>query len=196
MNWTKAQLFIEGESHIRTWCVLNHVDPPKVEKSTQPEMFGTCAFYRDDVIYISVQACAHVGTAGRAWSYPGYVVDRTPYGVLAHELGHHVERAHGAAGGIVAAGWRRETAEAPITGYCDNDNEWFAEMFRLFVTNPDLLQALRPRMFAKLIERWPKRAMCCSWEAVLRFAPRQLGAARNKVAVVAKQQKRLLEATL
>lgn len=183
MSWTKQELFEEGRRHIETWCVLNRVGSPSVDdKNGDPGMFGTCAYYRDGVIYIDVSRCAGIGMAGRAWSYPGYLVDRTPYGVLAHELGHHVEGAHGAAGGVVASSWRVDTGEAPITSYAPNDNEWFAEIFRLFVTNLDLLRALRPRMFAKLMNRWPKPAMCASWEAVLRLAPRQLGAARNKAA--------------
>lgn len=194
MTWTKRQLFEEGRSHIETWCVMNEVDPPTVRESTDPETFGTCAYYRDEVIYISVHACAGVGMAGRAWSYPGYVVDRTPYGVLAHELGHHVDGAHGPAGGVLGPLWRKETGEQQITGYCDNDNEWFAEIFRLFVTNPSLLEQLRPRTYAKLIKQWPKRAMWASWESVLSDVPRQLAAARNKVGAAAKAQRRLLEA--
>lgn len=196
MTWTKRELFEEGKSHITTWCVLNEIKPPKVSVTGDPEQFGTCAYYRDGVIYISIHACANVGMAGRAWSYPGYVVDRTPYGVLAHELGHHVEGAHGARGGIVASQWRADTSEEPITSYSPNDNEWFAEIFRLYVTNPDLLRLLRPLTYEKLSQRWPKPAMCATWDAVLAHAPRQLAAARNKIAVAAKQAAKELKLAL
>jgi hypothetical protein len=181
---TRLELFRAGEALIARWCDLNGVPPPQVEQTGDPESFGTCAYYRDGVIYISVQACARIGTAGRAWSYPGYVVDRTPYGVLAHELGHHVEGAHGPAGGIVARVWRQNTAEKPLTGYCPNDNEWFAEIFRLFITNPELLRRLRPATFALLRERWPTPAETRDWDVVLARATRQIGAALNKIRAV------------
>jgi len=146
--------------------------------------FGVCAYYRDNTIFIWPNACALIGVAGRSWSYPGYVVDRTPYGVLAHELGHHTEGAHGTQGGIVAKAWRHETGEAPLTGYCPNDNEWFAEIFRLFVTNPELLSLLRPKMYVLLNKRWPNHAEHRLWNQVLASAPRQIKAAQNKIAKI------------
>lgn len=180
----RNQLFVDGEVLIGRWCHLNGVPQVRVERTREPESFGVCAYYRDGVIYISVEACARIGTAGRAWSYPGYVVDRTPYGVLAHELGHHVEGAHGAAGGLVARLWRQETGERPLTGYCPNDNEWFAEIFRVFITNPDLLRQLRPATFVRLRERWPTPVETRAWDVVLAGAGRQLGAAVNKIRAV------------
>ncbi len=177
----KRGLFFDGEVRIGNWCLLNGVERPGVVETPDPKRFNTCAYYRDGVIYIAVDATASIGRAGRAWSYPGYVVDRTAYGVLAHELAHHVDHAHGAAGGVVSHAWRKETGEQPITTYATNDNEWFAEIFRLFVTNPDLLALLRPRMFARLSERWPKPSVTASWEQVLADSRRHLNAARNKV---------------
>jgi hypothetical protein len=189
---SKRQLFVLGQLAIERWCDANNVPRPRVEESGDPTMFGTCAYYRDNVIYIAVDACAAVGMAGRAWSYPGYVVDRTPFGVLAHELGHHVERAHGAAGGIFASRWRQETNEAPITSYAPNVNEWFAEIFRLFVTNPNLLEQLRPGMFVRLLARWPQRIEPRTWSHVLAGADRQIRAAENKIADARKKQSRAL----
>ncbi len=197
---TKRQLFDRGKVHVHHWCAVNKVEQPEVLESEEPLLYHTCAFYRDNVIKINVKACAEVGTAGRSWSYPGYVVDRTPYGVLCHELGHHVDQAHGTVGGIFSkpmflaltrgleAGepfYQRAIKEAkavePITGYHANVLEWFAEMFRLFVTNPDLLQQMRPQVYALMIERWGNRAEERSWQRALNMAPRQLQAAENKV---------------
>lgn len=179
----RGELLFDGQLHIHRWCDLNGVEPPRVEvKDGKDPDFGVCAYYRLNVIYIWPDACARIGMVGRQWSYPGYSTDRTPYGVLAHELGHHVECAHGARGGIFAKSWRRDTADTPLTGYCPNDNEWFAELFRLFVTNPDLLRALRPKTWALMVDRWPRLAETRAWDQVLAGADRQLQAVRNKLA--------------
>lgn len=178
----RQDLLDRGSALMSRWCKLNRVDPPAIELFTEtPPEFGVCAYYRFGTIYLWPRACARIGRAGRQWSYPGYVVDRTPYGVLAHELGHHVDGAHGAAGGIVAHDWRKKTGEPPLTGYCPNDNEWFAEHFRLYVTNPDLLRFLRPHLFALLAVKWPVRAENRPWREVLAGADRQIRAAENKI---------------
>jgi hypothetical protein len=39
-----------------------------------------CAYYRKDTTR-SASIVRELGTVGRQWSYPGYTVDRTPYGV-------------------------------------------------------------------------------------------------------------------
>jgi len=177
---TKTELFNAGKARMTEWCVANAVPVPTVLETEEPTDYDTCAFYRSNTIYIWVPACAAIGHAGMAWSYPGYVVDRTPYGVLLHELGHHVEKAHGARGGIVAASWLHQTGEKPITSYAPNPNEWFAEIFRLWVANPDLLRKIRPKVAALLDARW-KTVEPRSFEEVLAKVPRQLQAARNKI---------------
>ena len=197
---TKRQLFERGKVHVHHWCAVNGVEQPEVVESDAPVQFGTCAYYRHGTITISVQQCAAEGHVGRMWSYPGYVVDRTPYGVLCHELGHHVDNANGLTGGTAskemfaalcpnlpqepgffAKGIAEVRDVEPITNYSENVLEWFAELFRLFVTNPDLLREMRPVAFAMMIERWPKRAEERHWSRVLNMAPRQLKAAENKI---------------
>ena len=105
---------------------------------------ATCGFYRPTTIHIMVEKCAARGFGGRAWSWPGYAVDRTPYGVIQHELGHHVDSIRFKAPKAIFSKliWE-ESKEAPLTGYLGTDKdevtfymEWFAENFRLFVTNP------------------------------------------------------------
>lgn len=178
---TKDELFESGKRHIGLWCALNGVDMPKIETHTGKPAFSVCAYYRDNQIEIWVNSCAGIGLAGRQWSYPGYVVDRTPYGVLAHELGHHVDKQHGARGGYRSHAWRPLDVK-PLTGYCPNTNEWFAELFRLFVTNPDLFRAVRPRIADQFFAEWPKRAEHRLWTDILKASPRHLAAASNKIA--------------
>lgn len=178
---TKEILFEDGLNLIHSWCDANGVPRQTVSKMTGEPTFCVCAYYRDNKIFIWVHSCAAIGLAGRCWSYPGYVVDRTPYGVLAHETGHHVEKAHGSEGGIVAQQWRYQTWEPPITSYAPNHNEWFAEMFRLFLTNPDLLSKIRPKTYALMIERWPNRIETRPWQEVLADSERHIKAATNKI---------------
>ena len=176
----RADLFELGRAHIASWCALNEVDVPRINMRTGQPKFGVCAYYRDGEIEIWVQSCAAIGRVGRQWSYPGYVVDRTPYGVLAHELGHHVDRQHGPAGGVRSHLWRPLDA-VPLTGYCPNDNEWFAELFRLFVTNPDLFRAVRPKICNLFFREWPRLAEHRPWQSVLADSPRHIAAAGNKI---------------
>lgn len=128
----------------------------RLAKTDRLYHLATCAYYRPkDGIVIMVEKCAILGMGGRAWSWPGYAIDRTPYGVIAHELAHHLDF------------WVSKTpsphfstriyelsGEPPLTGYLGTDShpltrkmEWFAENMRLFITNPDLCGELRPKFY-------------------------------------------------
>lgn len=186
MYETKRSLLVNGKALMARFCALNGMSVPTVEEVPYDEWrFGVCAYYRRDLISICVQRCAAVGTAGRQWSYPGYTVDRTPYGVIQHELGHHVDLLlsdrKGAYFGDFSIGMRRRAGEEPITTYCPNDAEWFAEMFRLFVTNPDLLLQLRPRTHAEMMARF-KPVFDDTWRERMAYAPeRTIVAAERKI---------------
>lgn len=177
---TKEELYEAGCAHMHKWCLLNGVETPLVRTHVGKPDFGVCAYYRDGVIHIWIQSCAGLGKAGRQWSWPGYSTDRTPYGVLAHELGHHVDNQHGPRGGSRSHFWRPLDAK-PLTSYCPNDNEWFAELFRLFVTNPDLFSALRPKIADLFFGDWPARAEARGWRDVLAASPRHIAAAERKL---------------
>ncbi len=185
----KDFLFDLGQKHIVQWCSLNSIEPPKVNRRSGEPDFGVCAYYRDGEIEIWVNSCAAPGRAGRAWSWPCYSVDRTPYGVLAHELGHHVDHQHGPRGGHLSHVWRPLDPE-PLTGYCPNDNEWFAELFRLFVTDPDLLRILRPIVHGLMISQWPGLAETRTWDNLLDESPRHMRAVENKIAALSKKKRK------
>ncbi len=176
----KENLFAAGLNLIHRWCALQGLETPTVVRRDGKPDFGVCAYYRDKQIDIWVPSCAGFGQAGRQWSWPGYVVDRTPYGVLAHELGHYVDNQHGARGGFRSHVWRPLDAK-PMTGYCPNDNEWFAELFRLFVTNPDLFKRLRPKVADLFFGDWPHSVETRAWRDVLAPSPRHIAAAANKL---------------
>ena len=172
MCQSKDAMLKAGIDLMLRWCEANSVTPPIVTVTDAPIDFGTCAYYRDGEISISPRQCASIGHAGRAWSYPGHYVDRTPYGVVQHELGHHVDGAHGSRGGRYGTRWRTATKDKPLTGYCPDDNEWFAEMFRLFVTNPMLLSVVRPSTYQLLKSKWVSVEQR-PWDVVLANAERQ-----------------------
>lgn len=185
-------LLVHGLKRSLEFCQTSGFAMPEAKVVPKDEWrFDACAYYREDTgIRICLERCARPGMFGRAWSWPGYVVDRTPYGVIAHELGHAVDMCLSQETdryrGDYSKTLRRATSEDPITSYCPDDGEWFAEIFRLFVTNPDLLAAIRPKIYGALraqFERWAQIKHQL-WRDVLATneAPeRTLKAATNKV---------------
>ena len=152
-------LYLRGRRRVEEFCLLNDLLIPSIYRVSD-WYFDACAYYRKCQIKIHLPKCAYPATEGqvRNWNWPGSVTDREPYGVLCHELGHHadcmVSDKVGSYGGDYSVNLMAESGESPITSYCPNPWEWFAEMFRLFVTNPALLMAIRPRTYQLLIQKF------------------------------------------
>jgi hypothetical protein len=188
-------MFERGVELARRFCAANSIPMPTIERlnpSQRNYHLGTCAYYRPTTIHIMVEKCAHKGLGGRAWSWPGYAIDRTPYGVIQHELGHHVDNLRFIKPeDIFSKRIFEKSGEAPLTGYLGTDKktitfwmEWFAENFRLFVTNPNLSRSLRPRFYNALTGAGLTPLGDDDWEVVLRAhgAPaRIVEQARKKV---------------
>lgn len=193
MSESKASMLARGVALAEEFCRVNGLVMPKVTECPPGEWpWGACAYYRPTVIKICVPKCAAIGVAARAWSFPGYVIDRTPYGVIQHELGHHVDSSRGAHMpgryySDYSAGMRAEVREPAITSYLGTDRaaedaEWFAEMFRLFVTNPDLLRRIRPRTHARLLADGFQPVFWDAWDVRMAGAPeRTLAMCAKKV---------------
>jgi hypothetical protein len=182
----RAELFARGVERTTLWCERNGIEPPGLRVVPREEwrFAPTCAYYRPTTTNICLKVCAMPGYGGRAWSWPGYVIDRTPYGVPAHELGHHVDwlrsERRGSYFGDFSQKLRRASGEEKLTNYCPNDAEWFAEMFRLFVTNADLLEKVRPRTYME-IRSLGFEPVSATWEIELAGAPeRTIAQARKK----------------
>lgn len=157
------EFFTLGSLRVRQFIGLNSTVMPTVTINSIPQtawMFPrTCAYYRKDVINICLIKCRGVrNSMGRNWNWPGSTTDKTPYGVLAHELGHHADfhsgRPKGSYSSLSSTEVKEASGEKDLTSYCPNNGEWFAEMFRLFVTNPDLLAQLRPKTYDELTKRF------------------------------------------
>lgn len=194
----KEELYSKGVMLALQFCQLNGIPMPSVTRLRRGERLyklATCAFYRPTTISIMVEKCANNGYGGRAWSWPGYTIDRTPYGVIQHELGHHVDRfcsMNGGEGRLFSQVLNcKAEGEVPLTGYLGTDSrektffmEWFAENFRLFVTNPDLSRLVRPKFYARFVEVGIKPLALGTWDEVLRAhgAPeRTMEQARKKI---------------
>ena len=190
INETKMYYTETGSALVRRFCAVNKIIEPRIQvKSREQYKITTfCAYYRPAAgIVICPDRCALPGHAGRQWSYPGHWTDRTPHGVIAHELGHHVDVLSGKTSGgrpytsDYSAMVRLRSGEKQLTSYCPNDGEWFAEMFRLFATNPDLLRIIRPQTYA-LLRILFVPAVNQPWNVVLADAPaRTIDLVRRKI---------------
>lgn len=184
----RDELYSLGKRRMIRWCAANGVSVPDcISVPGLDWRFGACAYYRPTAIRICIPRCGQLGYGGRAWSWPGYVIDRTPFGVVAHELGHHIDWHKSDERGVYFGNFSRElrraSGEAKITNYCPNDAEWFAEIFRLFVTNGALLKALRPNTYRLLTEEHGLRFVSKSdWRVELSGAPtRTIAQAEKKI---------------
>lgn len=199
MNQTKMDFLNRGEALMRNMCATNGISMPHVRVravESWPDRQVT-AWYVDNYIEICPTRTAQVGKTGAAWSYPGYTVDKTAYGVLQHELGHHFDLQKSlaeaqATGAFVRASFsaslHARAQEDPISSYLGDDpaharEEWFAESFRLFATNPDLLRLIRPRTWQTFFDAGLRPVITDDWRTVLRDAPeRTIRQAEKKIA--------------
>ena len=155
-----------GQERAEAFIKANGMPSMKITQVMKDEWHfsSVCAYWRDDECNICLDYCARCTTESqvRNWNWPGCVTDRTPYGVVCHELGHHADvmasvqagLSRGAYYGGYSSQVRSASKEKRITSYCPNDAEWFAEIFRLFVTNHALLYTIRPRTWELLMSKW------------------------------------------
>jgi hypothetical protein len=128
-----------------------------------------------------------VKNPGFGWSYTGWKADLTAPGVLAHEVGHHVEhvvkeQVSRSERERISLLWERICmGEQRVSSYEPNGSEAFAEAVKLFILNPDLLRAGRPLRY-----RFMSEVLCLhpvhdlDWRSVLRNAhPKLISAAQS-----------------
>jgi hypothetical protein len=136
--------------------ILTKPEPTFIRHQEKLRMMRTCGFFRPrgghrSEIQISVMATANIGRGGYAWSHPAYKIDRTAYGVVAHEYGHYVDWS------LLypsdSPRWKELRKNEKVSGYEPNPSEAFAETMRVFIGNPDLLRRACPNRYHFLIDR-------------------------------------------
>ena len=162
----KRRLFLKGRKLCLEFCKLNGIKPPKIHVIDQDHekwRIPGRQWYVNKHLSIKILSCDALGYGG---SYPGYTIDRTPYGIICHGLGRHLD--------WVYSNPRKSLTESIIHQgeYEDsiNSQAHFAEMFRLFLTNPNLLEQLRPATFGSLKSMFIP-VVDHTWEQVLWNAP-------------------------
>jgi hypothetical protein len=169
MGVTKAELYKLGIEAAKEFLELNRIEVPvfrtyaeaaeasrpgrhflyfaRVTRLDQRRIGAGTGLYYDGYVFVNVPVTASpvARPMMRSWSWPGYKVDRTAIGVVAHETGHHVEhelRKRGALtkelGQIWIDGVRR--TKKRVSSYEPVPDEAWAESMRLFILNPRLLQ--------------------------------------------------------
>lgn len=169
---TQAErLYYRGCLRVRQFCKVNGLILPVITRVRKEDWHvSACAYYRPDTekmrkwtktgINICLEECARPCSElqTRNWNWPGSTTDREPYGVVCHELGHHADWSKGVKkweyGSEYCEQVMKESGEDAITSYCPNPAEWFAEIYRLWVTNHALLQYIRPKTWEILRRDW------------------------------------------
>lgn len=167
----REELFERGRALMRRWLRAERNHPAGNHPlSGAPPVLRLCVLSPSDDSPLA--GCVRTDWARRPGVVLSWVRHRIapPTGVIQHELGHHVDGAEGTRGGMFSYQWRRQTGAMPLTGYCPNDQEWFAELFRLFVTNPDLLHRVRPSVSVLMVGQW-NPVETRTWQEVLVDAP-------------------------
>lgn len=141
----------------------------------KPKLRTGCGLYTNDKIQVDVESCARVSPF--PYSYPGNFTDRTPYGVIPHELGHHWHFNSG----VKLSEWKGAVeGEPPVTSYgYTNYFEDIAEAFRLFTTNPTLLEFLWPLRYTFLLSHLAP-VENRHWKDILHAQPRRIQAIEKR----------------
>ena len=147
----------------------------------------------DGIIFVNVGVTAlPTRTPGhRRWSWPCWKTDRTAVGVVAHEMGHHVDE-------VLLAGrlnpsrcgeWLHALKGRKVTSYEPVPSEALAETMRLFILNPELLQLGLPqryRFIRDVLKLKPSERR--GWTTVLGHNPHYIAAGERWIGE-AKRQK-------
>lgn len=159
MIYTKRQLCEMSINLIDKFCELNNIPKPKFDidwetGTTQTEGIACGHFtFGTDVLHLQPNRCANPNP-NRDW--PGFFYDRTCYGVMCHEFAHYVDNLSPSLFNVklISTELRQISNEPSFNKDPKDDYEYFADVFKLFVTNPDLLRITRPSVFKLLTETY------------------------------------------
>lgn len=184
---TEIQEFLldKAKKDIEDWLILNNL-----KETRQPEitlvgkMSGRyCGLFwvtRTNIpkIKICPAKCSNIAKIpGYGWSHPHYPVDRTLYGVFIHEFGHFIDYKLNNYDGVP------KHLNEKVTNYEPDDNERFAEGFKLFISNPDLFAKICPHRYKYFTEKMNLKPLNRgSWEYVMRdLHPKYINAIKKRI---------------
>lgn len=133
------------------YCTLNGIQRPSFSEVSLPGgSRGEYRYYHDyGLVIVDAAACGWYW-----WSKPGNKADVTEFGVMAHELGHHVHYTLMGGFRMGIKRWMTGPRHKSITSYAkSNTGEQIAEAHRLFVLNPNLLRELSPASYTFFTEK-------------------------------------------
>lgn len=169
---SKADLCCLSVELCTEFLQLNNLTVPKyVIFRQESSPGGYCGLYTNNLIRVWASNVAKIAFVPfmRSWSYPGYKVDRTGMGVVAHETGHHVVKETGLLRKL-SAELSHTLRYEKLTGYEPNLDEMLAETLRIFILNPDLLRKIAPNRYKFLVDAGLKPLIKDDWETVMKNA--------------------------
>lgn len=141
-----------------------HFSPPPHARNR----FQLTGLYHNNTIWVDLSKTrTPVATPVRSWSFTGWKSDMTPAGVLAHEFGHHVWYALLPYRKIRSALREIVQVEHAVSGYEPCVEESFAEAFRVFMLNPDLLRCGWPGRYEFMLTVGLKPLHEIPWREIL-----------------------------
>jgi len=177
-KWPNARLARVGRDVAFSWLTLNRIrlpdriyfDRASAGDLIAPTWLGAHLTVEGfSVVGVSTRDCPRGSRTRSIVHAPASFEDFTPYGVLCHEVGHHVDRDLHPAGysNVRSSGFKKAIdEEMEVSSGESNLHESFAEAIRLFVTNPNLLEVGRPARWEYLRSRY-RPLHDASWRTVL-----------------------------
>lgn len=179
VKWTD-----DGLALARRFIEENGYPQPEILIEPITRRIRACGYYhwRKRHIVVDPARCAGYPHYHRQWAWPGYKIDTTPYGVIAHEVGHYIDHCMSSSGFRWSSHLKDSAGEDGLTSYANkNDLEFAAEALKLFITNPTLLEALRPATYDFILYSL-KPVETRHWTEVLASAPDRIFNAAMKAA--------------
>lgn len=205
----KQAIYNVGLNICKEFLDINGIAHAKYHTGVVPHSFNkwqATGLQCQDKVWVDLAKCSTPRfVKSRNWSWPGYKVDKTPAGVVAHETGHYVVwcmRQDYSMGMNTFAkdfdahpliDWPKIMRGKPVSGYEPTSEEAFAETMRLFILNPDLLRAGWPGRYNFLVDAiGMKPAHSHTWREVFSHAPAHIIEQAEKI----KRSKREVEIVL
>ena len=137
----KQHLFRRGETLVNTFCEFNSLPPPRIEEANLRSTPGT---QKGRQIKIDLGKCtgALFTQNTNRWSFPGHIMDSTPYGEVCRQFGYYLLHRFKRKDPLF-----RMRGATKILGYERTEELAFAEAVRLYLTNSDLLHLVSDKRY-------------------------------------------------